>query len=49
MPGEAIITSLEAPFAIPARVYLYEEYLKSVKGPSPIARRPEGASKGFVE
>ncbi len=49
MPGEAIITSLEAPFAIPARVYLYEEYLKSVKGPSPIARRPEGASKGFVD
>jgi len=49
MPGEAIVTNLEAPFALPARVYLYEEYLKSVQGPAPLAPKPEGAAKGFAE
>jgi DNA helicase HerA-like ATPase len=49
MPGEAIVTNLEAPFALPARVYLYEEHLKSVKGPSPMPPRPERAGEGFVE
>jgi DNA helicase HerA-like ATPase len=49
MPGEAIVTNLEAPFALPARVYLYEEHLKSVNGPSPMPPRPEGAGAGFVE
>ncbi len=49
MPGEAIVTNLEAPFALPARVYLYEEYLKSVHGPSPLPARPEGAGAGFAE
>jgi DNA helicase HerA-like ATPase len=49
MPGEAIVTNLEAPFALPAQVYLYEEYLKSVKGPSPLPARPERAAKGFAE
>jgi uncharacterized protein len=49
MPGEAIVTNLEAPFALPARVYLYEEHLKSVKGPSPMPPRPEGAGAGFAE
>lgn len=49
MPGEAIVTNLEAPFALPAQVFLYEEYLKSVAGPSPLPPRPEGASKGFAE
>ncbi|MGH2546464.1 MAG: ATP-binding protein, partial [Actinomycetota bacterium] len=49
MPGEAIVTSLEAPFALPARVYLYEDYLKSVKGPAPLPDRPAEASKGFAE
>jgi hypothetical protein len=49
MPGEAIVTNLEAPFALPAKVYLYEEHLKSVKGPSPMPRRPGGAGKGFAE
>ena len=46
MPGEAIITNLEAPFALPAQVYLYEEYLKSVRGAFAAAaaarRRVEG-------
>ena len=49
MPGEAIVTNLEAPFALPARIHLYEEYLKSVRGPAAIPARPEGASKGFVD
>jgi DNA helicase HerA-like ATPase len=49
MPGEAIVTNLEAPFALPARVFLYEEYLKSVKGPAPLPSRPQGASTGFAE
>jgi hypothetical protein len=49
MPGEAIVTNLEAPFALPVKVYLYEEYLKSVKGPPPLPQRPAGASNGFAE
>jgi len=49
MPGEAIVTNLEAPFALPAQVFLYEDYLKSVKGPSPLPPRPEGATRGFAD
>jgi DNA helicase HerA-like ATPase len=49
MPGEAILTNLESPFAIPARIALYEEHLKSVSGPAPLPPRPEGAAKGFAE
>ncbi len=49
MPGEAIVTNLEAPFALPARLYLFEEYLKDVPPPSPLPPRPEGASRGFTE
>ena len=49
MPGEAIVTNLEAPFALPAQVWLYEEYLKSVEGPSPLPDRPADAARGFAE
>ena len=49
MPGEAIVTNVEAPFAIPAQVFLYEEYLKSVAGPSPLPERPAGAARGFTD
>ncbi len=49
MPGEAIVTTLESPFALPARVYLYEEYLKSVPGPAPLPARPADAARGFAE
>jgi DNA helicase HerA-like ATPase len=49
MPGEAIVTNLEAPFALPALVWLYEEYLKSVEGPSPLPDRPADAARGFAE
>jgi len=49
MPGEAIVTNLEAPFALPAQVFLYEEYLKGVTGPSPLPPVPEDAGRGFTE
>jgi hypothetical protein len=49
MPGEAIVTNLEAPFALPVKVYLYEEYLKSVKGPVPLPERPVEAARGFAD
>jgi hypothetical protein len=49
MPGEAIVTNLDAPFALPARIWLYEEYLKSVKGPAPLPQRPPGGSRGFAD
>ncbi len=49
MPGEAIVTNLEAPFALPAQVWLYEDYLKSVRGPAPLPARPDGAGRGFAE
>jgi hypothetical protein len=49
MPGEAIVTNLEAPFALPAQVFLYEDYLKSVRGPSPLPARPADAGRGFVD
>jgi uncharacterized protein len=49
MPGEAIVTNLEAPFALPAQIYLYEDYLKSVSGPSPLPPLPDDAGTGFVD
>jgi uncharacterized protein len=49
MPGESIVTNLEAPFALPAKVALYEDYLKSVRGPAPLPARPQGAGRGFTE
>ncbi len=49
MPGEAIVTNLEAPFALPAQVFLYEDYLKSVKGPAPMPDRPKDAGAGFAD
>jgi DNA helicase HerA-like ATPase len=49
MPGEAIVTNLEAPFALPAQVWLYEDYLRSVTAPAPLPARPEGAGRGFAE
>jgi hypothetical protein len=30
-------------------VFLYEDYLKSVAGPSPLPPKPEGAGTGFVD
>ena len=49
MPGEAIVTNLEAPFALPAHIHLYEEYLKGVAAPSPLPPSPPDAGVGFVD
>jgi DNA helicase HerA-like ATPase len=49
MPGEAIVTNLEAPFALPAQIHLYEEYVKGVVGPSPLPPTPADAATGFVD
>ena len=39
MPGEALVTNPEAPFALPARV-LYEDWLAGVPAPEPPRERP---------
>src|SRR5581483_711822 len=41
MPGECLIANLEAPFALPARVYLYDDVVRSA--PEPPAARPVAA------
>jgi DNA helicase HerA-like ATPase len=40
MPGECLITNLEAPFAVPAKVHAYHELLAVTPAPAP---RPEPA------
>jgi hypothetical protein len=37
MPGECLIANLEAPFALPARVYLYDDVVRATPEP-PAAR-----------
>jgi hypothetical protein len=37
MPGECLLVNLEAPFAVPALVHLYDEVLRSA-APAPVAR-----------
>jgi hypothetical protein len=37
MPGECLLVNLEAPFAVPALIHLYEEVLRSAP-PAPVAR-----------
>jgi len=49
MPGEALVTNPEAPFALPARVHLYEEWLATVKPPEAPRARPADAMTGFYE
>ena len=44
MPGEALVTNPEAPFALPARVHLYEDWPPSSRSPS----RPRAAGRGHV-
>ena len=44
MPGEALVTNPEAPFALPARVHLYEDWL--APAPSPRRGRPAEAMSG---
>jgi DNA helicase HerA-like ATPase len=49
MPGEALVTNPEAPFALPARVHLYEDVVARAAGPEPARGRPAGALKGFYD
>jgi DNA helicase HerA-like ATPase len=49
MPGEALVTNPEAPFALPARVHLYEEWLATVPVPEAPRERPAEAMSGFYE
>jgi hypothetical protein len=37
MPGECLVANLEAPFAVPARVHLYDDVVASTP-PAPSAR-----------
>src|SRR6266566_4810434 len=49
MPGEALVTNPEAPFALPAKVHLYEDWLKGVRSPERPTPRPPGALEGFYD
>jgi uncharacterized protein len=49
MPGEALVTNPEAPFALPAKIHLYEEWLKTVPRPEPPRERPAEAMSGFFD
>jgi DNA helicase HerA-like ATPase len=49
MPGEALVTNPEAPFALPAKVHLYEDWLATVPEPEPPRQRPTGALDGFYD
>jgi hypothetical protein len=37
MPGECLVVNLEAPFAVPATIHLYDDALRSTP-PPPVAR-----------
>src|SRR6266542_3971592 len=43
MPGEGLVTNPEAPFALPARVHLYEDWLATVPEPERPRPRPAGS------
>src|SRR5215216_6303516 len=49
MPGEALVTNPEAPFALPARVHLYEDWLQTVPLPEAPRERPAAAMSGFFD
>jgi hypothetical protein len=49
MPGEALITNPEAPFALPARVHLYEDWLATVPAPPAPEPWPDKAMDGFYD
>ena len=46
MPGEALITSPYAPFAIPAQVHLYEDYVTRLQKSVPVAAAVPRAKQG---
>jgi uncharacterized protein len=49
MPGEALVTNPEAPFALPAKIHLYEDWLAGVPRPEPPRERPPEAMSGFFD
>ena len=49
MPGEALVTNPEAPFALPTKVHLYEDWLATVPRPEAARPRPVGAMRGFYD
>ncbi|MBA3304142.1 MAG: ATP-binding protein, partial [Acidimicrobiia bacterium] len=42
MPGECLLANLEAPFAVPAKIHLYDDVVRAT--PPPPAPRPEAAA-----
>ncbi|MGI8686769.1 MAG: hypothetical protein ACR2MO_17045, partial [Acidimicrobiales bacterium] len=42
MPGECLLANLEAPFAVPARIHLYDDVVRATLPPP--APRPEAAA-----
>jgi hypothetical protein len=44
MPGECLVANLEAPFAVPARVHLWDDVVRAVAAP-PL---PRPAAAPFV-
>src|ERR671931_268987 len=49
MPGEALVTNPEAPFALPTKVHYYEDWLHGVPEPEAARPRPAGALQGFYD
>src|ERR671922_105898 len=49
MPGEALVTNPEAPFALPARVHLYEDWLATVPASEAARARSADALAGFFD
>jgi DNA helicase HerA-like ATPase len=49
MPGEALVTNPEAPFALPTKVHYYEDWLRDVPEPEAARARPAGALQGFYD
>jgi DNA helicase HerA-like ATPase len=45
MPGECLVANLEAPFAVPAKVHLYEDVVRSAEPPpAPMEAAPANVS-----
>jgi DNA helicase HerA-like ATPase len=49
MPGEALVTNPEAPFALPTRVHYYEHWIETIKPPEPARVRPADALRHFYD
>jgi DNA helicase HerA-like ATPase len=49
MPGEVLVTNPEAPFALPAKVHLYEHWISSVAPPAAAEPWPEASMEGFYD